>query len=330
MSFEITNPCTVCGDALSSKFLFEKSVERFKPNKIKIFQCGSCEAIFLGKYSNFFDAKLYDYYADDVGKTKSQIYNPLVNKSYSKVLQLLSAYGNLKSILDVGCGNGGFVDFVMAQGYQIRGIDLSESAVSIARGFNLPVSKTDFFSNELENSSFDCITMFEVIEHVPKTFEFLKRAEQLLRPGGLLYLTTPNFNSVDRKLLGKGWKVFHPEHLTYFTSKSLINSVKENTQFEVLYVETRNISSELISYFINFIPRSIFPVHSNVSKSIQGAVSAIDYTNDWKAKYSNSRSFDFIKNIVNALLNFFGVGSTIVIILRHTDNSADAFERMSV
>lgn len=328
MSFEIPNPCTVCGHALSSKFLFEKSDDLCNPNKISIFQCGSCDAIFLGKYSNYFDASLYGYYADDVGKTKDQIYSSLVKNSYSKVLQLLGVYGNPKAILDVGCGNGGFVDFVLGQGLQIQGIELSESAVNIAQGFNLPVSKIDFFSNELEKYCFDCITMFEVIEHVPKTFAFIKRAEELLVPGGLLYLTTPNFNSVDRKVLGRRWRVFHPEHLTYFTSKSLINLVKKNTKFEVLYIETRNVSNELISYVINLIPKSIFSRHSHAPKSIEKTVPAILYDNHWRLKYSDSRIFEFIKNIVNAALNFFGVGSTLVIILRKPDSSADPHDRI--
>ena len=73
-----------------------------------------------------------------------------------------------------------------------------------------------------ELGSFDVVTMFEVIEHLRDPAGVLRVVWRLLRDGGLLYLTTPNYDSLSRYLLGSSWRIILPrEHLFYFTAASL-------------------------------------------------------------------------------------------------------------
>jgi len=313
---EMTNadvqPCTVCGSAAKSSYLFEKPNSNLGIGSIKIYQCGVCKSIYLGQYGKFYDNELYAYYTKYSGETKDQVYNPLTKKSYQKVLKLLESYGGGKTILDVGCGNGSFVDAAMEQGYNIKGIELSQTAVDIAQAFNLPVQNVDFFSSEIEVSSFDVLSMFEVIEHLPDPVRFLKRAEQVVKPGGLIYLTTPNFKSLDRRVLGKSWNVFHREHLTYFTPETCINAIRSNTGLEVLHVESRNVSSELIATFRELMPS----FSSRHRQRISFNVSGLPALPDTRTIIAKSPWLSLLKKWINIFLNATDLGSTIVILLR--------------
>lgn len=305
-------PCTVCGSAAKGSYLFEKPNSNLSIGSIKIYQCGACKSIYLGQYGKYYDNELYAYYTKYSGETKDQVYNPLTKKSYLKVLKLLESYGGGKKVLDVGCGNGSFVDAAMEQGYNIKGIELSQTAVDIAQAFNLPVQNVDFFSSEIEASSFDVLTMFEVIEHLPEPVRFLKRAEQVVKPGGLIYLTTPNFKSLDRRVLGKNWNVFHREHLTYFTPATLMKAISANTRFEVLHVETRNVSGELIATFGHLMPSFL----SRDSRCNSNHVSGQPPPSDTRTRIAKSPWLSLLKQWVNFFLNATGMGSTIVILLR--------------
>jgi 2-polyprenyl-3-methyl-5-hydroxy-6-metoxy-1,4-benzoquinol methylase len=305
--------CTVCGSISNSKHLFEIEKSTGCPEEvIHIYKCGKCLTVYLGKYNENFDDGLYAYYEKDIGKTKEQIYDPLTKESYLKVLQYLKKNGCGKSILDVGCGNGSFIDAALEYGYEARGIELSQPAVDIAQGFNLPVINMDFFSSKIDDSSFDVITMFEVIEHLPKPIEFIKRAAEVVKPGGLIYLTTPNFNSLDHFILRKSWKVFHREHLSYFTPNELINSIKKSTDLEIVQMETRNISLELINQFrhasVKFFTKknTLYDDHKIVNIHDSGM----------RIKIAKSPWLLFLKRLANFVLNRASLGSTIILLLR--------------
>jgi len=311
---EEAQSCTLCGTVGHRRYLFEKLNDNSGVGLIKICRCCVCENIYLWKYNNFFDDELYAYYTMYAGKTKDQAYDPLTKESYLQVLKLLESNGGGRSILDVGCGNGSFVDAAMVQGYKIRGIDPSQSAVDVAQGFNLPVQNIDFFSGKIKESSFDVLTMFEVIEHVPEPVRFLNRAEHVVKPGGLIYITTPNFNSLDRRVLGKNWNGFHREHLTYFTPATLIKAISNNSGLEVLHAETRNMSGELITY-IKYLAASFL---LRDSCHLSSEVNSNPTQPDIRTRIAESPWLSLVKQGANFFLDATGLGSTVVILLKRS------------
>jgi ubiquinone/menaquinone biosynthesis C-methylase UbiE len=73
---------------------------------------------------------------------------------------------------------------------------------------------------------FDVVTMIEFLEHIPDPDNFLRSATRWLRPGGALYLTTPNANSINRRLIGLDWSIFNPpERLTIWTARGLSHAL---------------------------------------------------------------------------------------------------------
>ncbi len=306
-------PCTVCGAAANSQLIFEKESDGRGDGVIALYRCGSCNTAYLGRYNRAYEDDLYAYYQQDKGKPKEEIYDPLTRNSYMQVLRLIARYGDGKAILDVGCGRGDFVDAALSEGFDVEGIELSQPAVDIAQGYHLPVAKLDFFSSQILDSSRDVVTMFEVIEHLPDPVSFLQRAEAVVRPGGLVYLTTPNFNSLDRRVLGAEWEAIHREHLTFFTPATLVSTISNNTTLQILHIETRNVSPGLIRRATN-VGRRLPPDEGQMSANSAGPSPAPDL----RAAIGKSPWLSLLKRGANSLLNATSLGSTIVTLLRRS------------
>ncbi len=101
-------------------------------------------------------------------------------------------------------------------GIRAQGVDISKDAVSYCKKRGLRVSQT------WPTSKFDVVTAFEIIEHERNPLGMMKRVYKLLNKGGEAVLTTPNHNSIWRKMMGKWWVGYHhPEHVTFWDRKSL-------------------------------------------------------------------------------------------------------------
>ena len=279
---------------------------------LSLLRCKSCNTVYLADRYESFDNSLYDYYEKFRNLPKNSVFDSLTASSYLKVLDLLAVNTAGKTIIDVGCGMGGFVDISLANGWQAEGLELAVAAVEIAQSFGLPVRRIDFLSGMVKNDSADIVTMFEVIEHLVEPATFLKRAEMVVRPGGLVYLTTPNFNSMDRRILGKKWRVFHREHLTYFTPSTLLSMIHHNTDLEVLHFETRNLSNELVQYFKG-MTRMVFSGHGG---SIAARTSEASVQADLRTAIERSHWLSLVKRVINSLLDATSLGSTVVMLLR--------------
>ena len=147
---------------------------------------------YLNQVDHSFQEDLYAYYERFAGKSMDELVSPLKLVNYHRILRNFESYMNFSSILDVGCGKGEFVWAALRQGLKIEGLELSAQAVQVARANGLPVKEQDLFSSEFDARRWDVITMFEVLEHVEQLIAIIKRAKDLLEPGGILYLTTPN------------------------------------------------------------------------------------------------------------------------------------------
>ncbi len=131
-------------------------------------------------------------------------------------------------LLDVGVGGGEFLALATAAGYEAEGVDISAAAVDLCRRRGLPARQCDLRALAAEPSSFDCITMWDVIEHLLEPRDYVEAAVRLLRPGGLLIVKTPNVQwpvmTLSRVLAstGKaGAMLGIPAHVLYFDEVSL-------------------------------------------------------------------------------------------------------------
>jgi 2-polyprenyl-3-methyl-5-hydroxy-6-metoxy-1,4-benzoquinol methylase len=99
-------------------------------------------------------------------------------------------------LLDVGCGAGAFMLAARERGWEVEGIDLSETAVRASKDVHgLPVRAGSFDELDFEEGAYGALTAWEVLMHLPDPRAFLLKARSLLRPGGVFVASVPNEGS---------------------------------------------------------------------------------------------------------------------------------------
>ena len=125
-------------------------------------------------------------------------------------------------LLDVGCGDGGFLALSASCGWNVLGIDSDAEAIKQVkkRGLNALYGTLELFDGR--QNVFDCITMNHVIEHLHDPEAALRICLRLLKPGGRIWLETPNIDSYSHLRFGRFWRGLEaPRHLVIFSDKSL-------------------------------------------------------------------------------------------------------------
>jgi SAM-dependent methyltransferase len=127
-------------------------------------------------------------------------------------------------LLDVGCGNGAFVAQMQSLGWRAEGLEPDGAAVAQARtaGLRATEGTLEDLDDEAHAGAFDAITLSHVIEHLHDPADAVGRIHRLLRPGGLLWIATPNLDALGRRYFGDHWLGLDPpRHLVLFTPDSL-------------------------------------------------------------------------------------------------------------
>jgi len=131
----------------------------------------------------------------------------------------------------VGCGNGAFLKTAQTLGWSVQGIEPDPAAVETARRAGLPVEQGLLVENTFagrgeEETAFEAITLNHVLEHLHDPMRTLRLCYDLLRPGGVLWMATPNLASLGHRRYGPCWlHLDPPRHLVLFTPRSLKESL---------------------------------------------------------------------------------------------------------
>ncbi len=312
--------CGLCGHHRSTLVGTKREMQRTR-SVLRVHRCEACGVAFLAKRPEDFDANLYDYYAKRVGRSRDELYDPLTSERYRVLLSAWMARTSGRRLLDVGCGQGQFLQSASSVGWIARGIDLSASAIAICQSFGLPAERLDFFAPELSSERFDVITMFELIEHVPSPPAFVARASELLHPGGLLYLTTPNFAGLDRRILGMAWEPIHGEHVWYFDPSTLRALVGEH--FEVVKTTAHHVSARALralpSSFLDKVlggrPRASSE-RAAVAPSEEEVKGLHEQEAALRHRLERSAPLRAAKRLVNGALDRAGLGSALTLLAK--------------
>jgi len=215
-------PCPICGGT-DTRDLYVKwgyAIGRCVRCRLVYANPRAPQETILARYSRDY---FWKEYLPSLGVVDGQFDLARFDLRHSAILQMIAAEAPGRRLLEVGCGAGFFLKAAERAGWRVEGIELSEEASRFAsERLQLPIRRERAEDAPIEAGSFDAAVMFEVIEHLFDPRAVLPAIARALAPGGTFVMTTPNFDSASRYLLGVDWAVLSPlEHVYYFTEDSL-------------------------------------------------------------------------------------------------------------
>ncbi|MBK9120997.1 MAG: class I SAM-dependent methyltransferase [Phycisphaerales bacterium] len=127
-----------------------------------------------------------------------------------------------RRLFEFGAGTGVFLDEARRHGWNVAGAEISTYAAGKARARDLEVANASAEDLRLEPAAYDCVCLWDVVEHLPTPHHTLAIAARALRPGGVLALSTGDITSLCARWSGANWHLFNlPEHLFFFSPRAL-------------------------------------------------------------------------------------------------------------
>lgn len=189
------------------------------------------------KLSEYYNSEDYISHTDNKRNLLEIVYHKVREISLKRKLKLMNSFeSGTKSILDIGCGTGDFLEIALNDNWQVTGIEPNDSARQIANAkTNNSVFETEHLSKLIPNS-FDVITLWHVLEHLPNLETQIPLLKSLLKPNGTLIIAVPNYKSYDAQYYKNFWAAYDvPRHLWHF-SKTSISKLFKNENMKLVKV----------------------------------------------------------------------------------------------
>jgi len=269
--------CPICNSADINPVLegcdFFLSREPFS-----ISECRTCGLRFTNPRPVFSEMQKYYESTDYISHDSTQkgllarIYKLARRFTLRKKYSIIREFSKAKTILDIGCGTGDFLNYCRNNGFSAFGVEPNEKPRKWATGhFRLDVRENlaEFLNEKIQ---FDCITLWHVLEHIHELQGTLSILESLLKPGGSIIIALPNINAWEARHYGKFWAALDlPRHLYHFNSSTL-NFFAEKHGFRLIKTLPQTLDSFYISLLsekylkgkTNFIKAFFIGLHSNI------------------------------------------------------------------
>jgi SAM-dependent methyltransferase len=207
-------------------------------NSYPIHRCSNCELLFVHPQPSKEELrKLYSASYFSRGNKYAAALEPKhdpnwLNDQYK--VGLVKRWCSRGTLLDVGCALGGFLAAAKEHGFEVEGVEIAEYAAEQARTrLHIKVTNSDIYSAELAPESYDVITMWDVIEHLPDPNLALEKIIRALRPKGYVVFSTGDVSSAWARLTGKRWQLLTPPQHLYFFSQCSISGLLKRHNFSV-------------------------------------------------------------------------------------------------
>ncbi len=251
-------PCPLCKGAAREVIFTKKGFD--------LVRCGSCNLAYIGQpptpdelqklYS--FEAGYQTDFANDVS-SEAKFHTKTARLSYAA----LSQHRSGGKVLDVGCSAGFFLKEALAHGWDAHGLEYSPDTANVAaRNPGLHIKSGTLEDAHYEAKSFDVVTLWDVIEHVPDPLQTMHGVHRVLHDDGLVAISTPNIDGLFPQLSYRVAKQLdywpHPEpphHLSQFSGQTL-GLLLARAGFEIVATETKRIPLSFTFDLKNLLRRS--------------------------------------------------------------------------
>lgn len=194
--------------------------------------------------SVYYESENYISHTDSKKSITDKLYRGVKNYMLSEKLKWISEIAIGNSILDIGAGTGDFLLAAKRKSYEVSGVEPNPGARKLAleKGIELQEELSYFKKN-----SFDVISMWHVLEHVPDLEFQVEELYRLLKPNGVAIVAVPNFKSYDAEYYKEFWAAYDvPRHLWHF-SQNGISELFKSYKFEKLQTKPLLFDSFYVS-----------------------------------------------------------------------------------
>ena len=240
----------------------------------------------LENLSSYYESEDYISHTNSKRNLFEKTYHIIRNVSLKRKLKLINSFNSEEhKLLDIGCGTGAFLKIAKDNGWRISGIEPNEKARSIANeSCEGSVFNIDYLES-FKEESFDVITLWHVLEHLPNLEAQVLILKKLLKPNGALVIAVPNYKSFDALYYKNFWAAFDvPRHLWHFSRESMsslfkiANMAVEKTLpmvFDSFYVSL--LSEKYKGSFLKLLPAFFVGLLSNIKAKRSREYSSLIY-----------------------------------------------------
>lgn len=203
-----------------------------------IYNCKDCKITFTSPFPNnlskYYETTEYLSHDTENNGILGKVYNYLRNINIRNKYNIVTKYINKGSILDIGSGTGELLNYFKNNNWQTQGVEPSEKARQYAISkHNLNIVDEPELTR-LTKSSYDVISMWHVLEHVPDINKRIVNISQLLKKNGVIIIAVPNINSPDSQYYKEHWAALDvPRHLYHFSKESM-KILLEQHKFQII------------------------------------------------------------------------------------------------
>jgi 2-polyprenyl-3-methyl-5-hydroxy-6-metoxy-1,4-benzoquinol methylase len=255
--------CCLCGGSQSKEIFLSKDHNWGIPGVFRYVKCSTCGFV----YENPRPIpdrimRVYPYLYGTAVRNPSENPESKINAPLHHIRSGIIdrfASNTSKSIFDIGCGSGFFLEYMRRRGWRVSGIDPSaEHVVYANRYLGLQDVWEGLWPLNYEfTTEMDVVSLFHVIEHLLLPVEALSAISQILRPGGIVFLETPNVESWPAKLFGPRWVTLDaPRHVNLFSKRTLSYCLGK-AGFDVLMLKTFSPSTMEYTESIRYLMQDL-------------------------------------------------------------------------
>ncbi|MBL7558488.1 class I SAM-dependent methyltransferase [Olleya sp. YSTF-M6] len=204
----------------------------------------------IAKLPEYYQTEDYISHTDSKRNLFEKVYHSIREVSLKRKLKLINSFKtDQKKLLDFGCGTGDFLKSALNKGWNVSGIEPNSEARSIANS----KTKQSVLDSEgiktYKKHSFDVITLWHVLEHIPNLESQISILKDLLKPNGVLIIAVPNYKSYDANHYKQFWAAYDvPRHLWHFDKKSI------SKLFSSINMTIQNIKPMVFdSYYVSLL-----------------------------------------------------------------------------
>jgi SAM-dependent methyltransferase len=209
-------PCEVCAGT-THRPLFVRDGYEF-------LRCSGCGHVFLDLALGDADlARLYATAFFRGGAYSDYVRDKAVmQRNFRRFVAVLRGYGNGGRLFEIGAAYGFFLELARRH-WRVEGVDIVGEAAAYARtALGLDVAAGDFLELPLVEAAYDVVAMWDTIEHLRHPARYVAKIGRILKPGGIVALTTGDVGSVMARVRGRRWRLYHPPfHIHYFSRQTI-------------------------------------------------------------------------------------------------------------